>query len=206
MAAESIMVKEKMKKFRISALIALLPMLAGCSTKIVDSQYPEQKLYFPAATRGEVFVIESVDTHVAQTPTPGSTFTFTIDWANGFFRVPLSVYRAGINNNGIANAEISDAWEKVSDMIDDGTLPEGTKLLDEAFYTIPQRVSVADGRSSVIFNVEFDLDYLMSNAPKNKFAVGLTLKGDGVAVNEDYATLVILINTKVFDDPNLPTE
>ncbi len=195
-----------MKKFRIFALAALLPLFAGCATKIVDSRYPEQKLYLPAAARGDVYVIESVDTHVAQTPTPGATFTFTIDWAEGIFRVPLSLYRAGISNDGDVSAIIVNADDKVTGYINDGTLPADTKLLNEAFYTMPGTVTVADGSSSAIFNIDFDLDYLLMNAPKNKFAIGLAVRSGDAAVNESLSTLVILVNTKVFDDPNLPSE
>lgn len=200
------MVTGNMKKFGIFALAALLPVFAGCATKIVDSSYPEQKLYLPAAARGEVYIIESVDTHVAQTPTPGSTFTFTIDWAEGIFRVPLSLYRAGVSNDGNVSARIEDAGGKVTEYMADGTLPADTKPLNEAFYTMPGTVTVADGSSSSVFNIDFDLDYLLMNAPKYKFAVGLTVKSDDAAVNESLATLVILIDTKVFDDPNLPSE
>lgn len=194
--------KQNIKIFALAS--AMLPLLVACETKVVDSQYPAQKIYLPAASRGTVYTIESVDTHVGNTPTEGATFRFTIDWAESLFNIPMSVYRAGVNNIGGHTVNIYDDGALVEECISNGTLPAGTLRLDEVFYTLPSSVVLPDGKSSASFNLQCDLDYLMSMSPINKFAVGLRIGSSDVAVNEALSSIVILIDTKVFKDPNLP--
>jgi len=187
--------------YTIVAALAAVFALSSCATKIVDADYPSQTIYITAAANGSVYTIDKVDTHIAQTPTPGATYRFLIDWDKATFTVPLSVYRAGIDTKGTIKVNLIEDSSIIDDMLIAGTLDESVEVVNKAFLEFPESVTIEEGSNLGKFNAVYDLTYLMAN-PGKKMAYAFRIECSS-KINEKLSYLVVLIDTKVFDDPNL---
>lgn len=185
-------------KFTFSLLALLLAGTAMWSCKykeIVSSDYPDQVVYLPAALNG-VYEINTVYLDLENNPSQGGPYRFVADRATDEFRVPLSAYRAGIDEKGDVRVTIAVDEATVNRMIADGELDTAV-LLPRANYTVPSSVTIPSGSELGSFDLTVDLSFLYANAPNAKYAVALTISTDDAEINEDYATVVVVIDTAI---------
>ncbi len=160
-----------------------------------STEYPASKLYMPAAVRG-IFTIDNVPQRVEWLPTPGYAYDFKIDKENNKFVVPLGVYRSGIERKGNIDVNIEVKNDTVNMLIESEEIPESTTILSVDQYNLPKSVIVKDGSELGEFNLEINLDYLLSH-PDEIFALGVGISSNELEVNTDISTTIIVIYTKL---------
>lgn len=189
--------KRKLKmniKIFITAVLAVLS-ITGCEYKeIADADYPDQRIYLPAAAG--IFSIKTVPAEVGQVPTPGSPYKFKLDIPNNTFTVPLGVVRSGIDLNGKVTVEISLSNDTVATLISKGTIEASAGILPKESYTMQPSAVIESGRESALFNINIDLEYLKS-FPDTLFAVCVKIASADRVVNPLLSKAVILIYTKI---------
>lgn len=189
-----------LKNIILSGCIAAAAMTASsCGTKVVDADYPSQKIYLPAAVQSNIYTVDQAQISTGSTPTPGSPYQFVIDYDEGTFTVPLSVYRSGINNNGDVNVNIWLDEELVYDAILDGSLSEDVEVISSDMCECPSSIRIEDGKSSALFNVVLDYYYLLDR-PDSQIAFGISIDTPDRELNEDASRVIILIDTSIFDE------
>lgn len=190
-----------MKIFRIILSGLVFLTLSSCDVRIVDAEYPSQTLYLPAAVSGPVFLIDKAYEDTGSTPTEGAPSRFVVDWDEFTFSVPLSVYRAGINNDGGVNVSIELDDNIIDDMFIEGDLDsKEVEILDMDLRDCPEKVYIEDGQSSARFNVVIDLAYLMDQSRfKKKFAFAVSIDSKDRALNPKSSKVVVVIDTKLFE-------
>jgi hypothetical protein len=164
-----------MKLLKQSATFFLAALLAASCTKykeIGDTDfYPDQKVYLPAAVAGAsidgIFSINAV-------AVPGRAFRYVADVPNKKLTIPLSVYRAGLDNIGAVSVGIAVNTDTVAKFLASGKFPVGTELLPADKYTLGTSVTLADGEGTGDFMLSVDLNFLLAN-PTKKYAVGVAL-------------------------------
>jgi hypothetical protein len=177
---------------RTVAVACAFACLFSCHYQdIEDAPYPEQTIYMPAAVRGIYDISVEVDTYGV--PTPGSPSRFTIDEANSELVVPLSVYRAGVNNEGVFSVGIEAKTDTIATLISSGVLA-GAELLPSAEYTFPSSISVQSGSELGTFNLSIDLNFLRSN-PGKLFAIAVEISSAERRLNNTYKRTVVLIDS-----------
>jgi len=159
------------------------------------TEYTASKLYMPAAVRG-VFTIDNVPQRVEWLPTPGYEYDFKIDKENNKFIVPLGVYRSGIERKGNINVNIEVRNDTINMLRLSEEIPESTEILPASQYNLPTSVTVEDGRELGGFDLEINLDYLLSR-PNEIFALGVGISSDELEVNMSISTTIIVIYTKL---------
>lgn len=188
--------KNSIKKLLGSCLIVFA--ITACEYKdIADAEYPDQTVYLPAA-RQEVYKIEK--------PATGSDspVQYILDKENNKVILPMSIYRAGINNKGSVIADIVSDTKVVSDLIASGDLTtihdDGTSttpiLLPEDKYSYAQTVEIKSGEETGSLEIILDLPYLVSH-PDTRFAFAVKIADSNVSINDKLATVIIDFNTKV---------
>lgn len=193
-----------MKKliFNISGIVAALTtavfMLTSCEQReFADAAYPEQVIYMPAANYNN-FMIDVVPEKRGSSPTPGYPERFKVDNQNGKFNVLLGVYRAGIYPDGSLNVDIMVNTDTISKLLAvTGALPAGTTLLPPDKYSLVSSVEIKDGERLAKFDLEVDLNFLMSNYPDVKYALGVGISTTERKINPDLALAIIVIDTKI---------
>lgn len=189
------------KKFTIS--IKILTLLVVITYNLISCDYDEfkpaeytaSKLYMPAAVKG-IFTIDNVPQRVEWLPTPGYAYDFKIDSENNKFIVPLGVYRSGIERKGDIDVNIEVRNDTVNMLITSEDIPATTKILPSDQYNIPTSVKVKDGSELGGFNLEINLEYLLSH-PDEIFALGVGISSDKLEVNQNISTTIIVIHTKI---------
>ncbi len=183
--------------FSCVAAVSVL-LAASCDVKIVDADYPSQKIYLPAAVQSNIYTVDQAEISTGSTPTPGSPYQFLIDYDEGTFTVPMSVYRSGINNDGDVKVDIWFDEELVYDMILDGDLSDDVEVITSDLCECPSSVVIPDGQSSAIFNVVLDYYYLLDR-PDRQMAFGISIDTEDRELNEDASRVVFVIDTSIFD-------
>lgn len=186
------------------AMLAAAVLSASCGTEVVRMDYPEQRLYIPAAVEDQVYVIDQVEISTGNTPTEGSMYQFLLNPETGILTVPLSVYRAGIGNDGAVDVEVWIDDEPVYDAILAGSLPEDIRTLPADLCEWPGRLRIEDGSSSVRFSVQCLLEYLLDSPQRDRqVAFGVSISSDDREVNPDCGSVAIVIDPSIFDELGL---
>ncbi len=186
-----------MKTRPILFALAVALGFASCNyDTITDADYPAQRIYLAAAAAGNIYTIESIPSHSSNTPTPGSVFQFTVDRQANTFNIPLSIYRAGIDNDGEVVTRVAFNSDTVNSLITSGLLPDVT-LIPADKCSMPAEVRMEDGLSHATFNVSIDLDYLAAQAPTSQLAFGLNITESSREVNHALDALIVVIDTKI---------
>ena len=101
----------------VEVLFGLIMILSSCEYEtIMDADYPDQQVYFPAAQEG-IFVIDNVPVPTLAVPTPGNTYKFTVDLEAKKFSIPLGIYRSGVDNKGSFTVNIAVDTDTVSTLL-----------------------------------------------------------------------------------------
>jgi PKD repeat protein len=180
----------------VEVLFGLIMILSSCEYEtIMDADYPDQQVYFPAAQEG-IFVIDNVPVPTLAVPTPGNTYKFTVDLEAKKFSIPLGIYRSGVDNKGSFTVNIAVDTDTVSTLIAVGKL-SNVELLPVDKYTVDQTVAVTDGKDFANANLVVDLDFLKMNAPGKRYALGISISSDQRGVNPKLSTVVVVIDTKI---------
>ncbi len=186
----------KNKNFRYSNLyipvLMLVLALSSCKyNDYADVVYPEQTVYMPAAYYDIYDISEVYETY--HVPTEGESFRYYIDNKENKLKIPLSVYRSGITNDGKLSVNISLNTDIIIQLINAGSL-SSTEVLPSANMQIPSSVDIADGSDISIFELSIDLDFVKNNTEK-QYAIGVEITSQESEVNPDLKTTVILIKT-----------
>lgn len=186
-------IKQSTKLLIILYGIAIL--LVSCNyQEIKDADYPDQTIYMPAAYNG-TYLINSVPAVIGSTPTPGYPYRFKVDTLNRKFIVPLSVYRAGIDNVGAFSVDVLDKSDTVVQMISLGKLTE-TELLTASKFSFPSSVSMEEGKELAPIELQINLDFLLAN-PNKKYALGIGIDCKQRKLNPLLKTTIVVIETKI---------
>jgi hypothetical protein len=190
--------KKIFNSFRVLMIIVSITMsLASCeyNTDIRDAEYPDQKIYMPAAYGGN-FVINDIPKRIGDPVTPGQPFRFVVDMTSRNFNVPLSVYRSGINNKGSFTVDIAANSDTINSLITAGKLVN-TLVLPVNSYSVVSSVQMIDGEEIASFNLEIDLDFLLTGYPTGIYAIGVGISSPQREVNPKLATTIVVIDTKI---------
>lgn len=185
-----------MTRSKITLFSAIALLLTGCGYKTVaDADYPPQVIYIAAAAGGQVYTVDNVPQHSSNTPTSGSTYLFIAE--DDAIRIPLSVYRAGIDNAG--SVDVAVAFDEdlagkylAGDGVSDSLLPADKR-------TVPTVVTIPDGASSAIFEIRLDRAFLEAAAPGSRWAFGLGISCRSRSVRSGLERLVVVFDTSVLD-------
>jgi len=167
-----------MKLFK-SLFLVLIVCLFFTSCKkyqdIVDSDFPEQTVYLPAAVNGN-----SVNGlyNINQVAVPGRTFRYIADVTGQRLNIPLSVYRAGVNNNGSIPVSIIPNTDTINKLLTAGRLPVGTVLLPSNQFTLESSVTLENGEGEKSFTLGLNLPFLLANIA-TKYAIGISIVPQG---------------------------
>ena len=186
--------------FVCAGIYAVLAV-SSCDVKIVDAGYPSQKIYLPAAVESNIYTVDQANISTGSTPTTGNPYQFLIDYDEGTFTIPLSIYRSGINNDGAVNVDVWLDEELVYDTILDGGLSRDVEVItgDILLEDVPSKVVIPDGQSSALFNVVLDYYYLLDR-PDRQMAFGISIDTDDRELNEEASRLIVVIDTSIFDE------
>ncbi len=188
--------KEMKRNKILMVIMGLIIIFSSCEyEKIVDANYPDQLIYMPAAKRG-FLMINEMPQETQANPTTGNPYKFEIDYENQKFKIPLSVYRAGINNQGEISVEITVNNDTIAILQAEGEI-ENLDILPSEKYSIDQSLTIAEGQESEIFNLVVDLNFLKTNAPDKKYALAINISSNQIKVNPDFSSTVVIIDTKI---------
>ncbi|OJV38438.1 MAG: hypothetical protein BGO33_06475 [Bacteroidia bacterium 43-41] len=185
----------------ISIKILILLVLFTFSINSCDyedvrpTEYTASKLYMPAAVRG-IFTIDNVPQRVEWLPTPGYKYDFKIDKENNKFIIPLGVYRSGIERKGDINVNIEVKNDTINMLKSSKKIPGSTEILPANQYKLPTSVTVKNGSELGGFDLEINLDYLLSR-PNEILGLGVGISSDELEVNQNISTTIIIIYTKL---------
>ena len=190
-----------MKTIRVYLLSLFITIifLPSCDyeTVIRDTDYPDQLLYMPAAYQNGRFVIDDITKVTGELPFEGSIYRYKIDTENRLFIVPLSVYRAGIDNKKEVNVDISIDTDTVTSLNNSSSLGYSLLLLPEDKITITDKVTIKDKEEIAIYDLKIDLDFLLCKFADQNYGIGINISSKDREVNPKLATTVVIINTRI---------
>lgn len=190
-------------KHKFTLILSSLAILfSSCETRIVDSEYPDQKVYLPAAVSGTIYTIDEAYIDTGSTPTEGAPFQFVVDYDEATFTIPLSVYRSGLTNDGNVDVQVWFDDDIIDQMYIDKALDATeVEILDADLRACPDFVRIQSGTSYAPFGIVIDLDYLLDQSRfKKKFAFAVAIDTDDREVNRNFDHVVIVIDTQLFEN------
>lgn len=176
----------------------LVTMISCDYQEYAEADYPEQKIYMPSANYN-IYEIKKGGVKPGIHPTEGRPFQFIIDEERGKFIIPLGVYRAGIDNNGGFEVDITVSNDTIADLITAGQFTGPVKLLPAGNYALPESITVSDGAEFEPFDLEVDLGFLQqehANNPTEKYVIAVEISSSTRARNVELSTTIILIDTQ----------
>ena len=181
-------------------LITLNIILFSCEyeTSIRDAEYPEQLVYLPSANFDGLFIINDLNRVRGSLPFDGNPYRYVVDTVKRNFQIPLSVYRAGINNKGEFKVNIKTDGDTVNNLNSSGNIPYFLDVLPQQKYSIADEVKMKDNSEVAQFDLNVDLDYLINAYPSKLFAIGVNISCEERKVNSQLSTTVVVIDTKIF--------
>lgn len=188
-----------MKTIKLYLLpLFMIATLASCDyeTGIRDADYPAQVLYMPAAYSNGRFIIDDITKVIGELPFEGSIYRYKIDTGNRQFIVPLSVYRAGIDNKGEISVDISIDMDTVANL-NNNSSGYNLLLIPEDKITLPDKVIIKNKEEIGIFDLKIDLDFLLSKFADQNYGIGITISSKDREVNPKLATTVVIINARI---------
>lgn len=188
-------IKSSTKMFITLFVLALMMVSCEYDTNVRPATYPDQIIYMPAAYGGN-FMINDIAKRIGDPTVPGQPFRYIVDSVARKFNIPLSVYRAGINNEGRFKVDIAVNSDTITKLIAAGKLVN-TELLGSDKYSIVSSVDMEDGKEIASFNLVVNLDSLRKNYPGKVYALGVGISSTERATNPKLATTIVVIDTKI---------
>ena len=181
----------------IAVLLGLMFSLFSCCGDITykDAEYPEQRIYMPTAylNNGQL-VIDDITKTRGDLAIEGNPYKYVLDMAKNEFRVPLSAYRAGINNDGALTITVNANTDVIATINEDRTDPY--LLIPADKYSLVNSVEMKSGEGIAKFDLIVDLDFLRDN-PNRIYAIGVEVSSDQIEVNPDLSTTAVIIHSKI---------
>lgn len=164
--------------------------------------YPEEKIYLPAAKAAEadggVYLINEITQAMPDYfPTPGAPFRYLADKEANTFEIPLAVYRSGVYIGESVTVEVAINRDTIANLIASGAEEwEEVKILPEGKYAIDPAVDIPGGKTNAPFRLEVDFGFLRQQTPQ-KYAIAVSISCREKEVNPELSTVVILIDTQI---------
>lgn len=186
------------KAIRNLLLISILiGFMTSCweDTTFRDTLYPDQLIYMPAAYNKQQFVINDINRIRGVHPTEGNPIKYVVDVAKNEFRVPLSAYRSGINNDGAFVVDIKPNIAIIDSINESRQDPY--ELIPTDKYSLVSSVEMKDGEELAKFDLIVDLKFLLDNFPDKIFAMGVEISSDQRETNPKLSTTAVIIYTRI---------
>lgn len=194
-----------MKRISLIFALAAAAMMSSCEYRqYAPADYPESKVYIPAASYGEY--ISPAGDPVANTwlingkeespvfVATGGKKRYDLDLGSKKLIIHLGAVQSGITLKE-CTVQLSSAKSVVNRLIDDGTFETEILPLPESVYKFPEEVSFTAGKDAALFDLEVNVNYLKD--PEyigRKFAVAIKLTSDVVATNPEFETVIVIID------------
>lgn len=161
-----------------------------------NAEYPEQLIYMPVAyyNNGQ-YVIDDISRIRGELPIEGSPYKYIIDLEKRQFRVPLAVYRAGINNKGAFTVNIRVNTDTIA-IINENRADKYLVIPSDKFSLVSS-VKMKDGEEIAKFDLIVDLDFLRNNYPDKIYAIGVEISSTQRDRNPELSTAIVVIHTKI---------
>lgn len=179
-------------------LTGLILSLVSCRDDISyrDADYPEQLIYMPTAFHNNSqLIIDDITRTRGEVPFEGSPYKYIVDVTKREFKVPLAVYRSGINNKGAFTVDISINTGIIATINEDRE--NKYLLIPSDKYSVVNSVEMKDGEGIAQFNLMVDLDLLKDNYPESVYAIGIEVSSTDRETNPDLSTTAVIIHTKI---------
>ncbi|HBT86464.1 MAG TPA: hypothetical protein DEB12_11245 [Porphyromonadaceae bacterium] len=182
----------------IIIIFGIVLSLSSCWDDITyrDAEYPEQLIYMPTAYyNNSQYLINDINRIRGELPIEGNPYKYVIDVEKGEFRVPLAVYRSGINNDGAFTVNINvnnDTIAKINENRTDKYI-----LIPSDKYSLVKQVEMEDGKEIAKFDLIVNLDFLRDNFPDKLYAIGVNISSDQRSANPKRSTTIVVIYTNI---------
>jgi hypothetical protein len=194
----------RIKQIQSGLIVVGLLILTACQYEEIAPRdnYPEEKIYLPAAraaeAEGGVYLINEVTQAMPDYfPTPGSPFRYLIDNEANKFEIPLAVYRSGVHLGGSISVAVAINRDTIANLIATGDEAwEDVQILPEGKYSIDPAVEIPGGKTNAPFRFWVDFEFLRQQTPQ-KYAIAVSISCPKKEVNPDLSTVVILIDTRI---------
>lgn len=178
------------------SLMSILLFSCEYETPVRDAEYPEQTIYMPAAANG-FFMINDISRKIGELPFDGNPYRYLVDLPNKKFVIPLSVYRAGIDNKGAFKVNIAINADTILTLREENKVPWNAILLPDGKYSIVNSVEMKNGEEVAPFDLLVDLDFLRENYPDKLFILGVSISSQQRKTNPKLSTTVVMVDTKI---------
>ena len=187
----------KTGKYLMIAVLSLTLFSCKYETDYRDANYPDQIIYMPAAYGNGQFVIDDIDRKIGELPFPGHPYRYVADLEKREFRVPLSAYRAGVNNRGAftVDIKINTGIVVTINENEERTGMNELLLIPSDKFSVVNSVKMKDGERVAAFDLVVDLDFLIDNAPDRIFAIGTEISSAERKTNPELSTTAVIIHT-----------
>lgn len=161
-----------------------------------NAEYPEQLIYMPTAyyNNGQ-YVIDDINRIRGELPIEGNPYKYVIDLEKRQFRVPLAVYRAGINNKGAFTVNIRVNTDTIA-IINENRADKYLVIPSDKFSLV-NSVEMKNGEEIAKFDLIVDLDFLRNNYPDKIYAIGVEISSTQRERNPKLSTTIVVIHTKL---------
>lgn len=179
--------------------LVLFTLLFSCEKETIvrDSEYPRQSIYLPAAYPNGQFAIDDITRKRGEQPIDGYLYRYLVDHVANQFVVPLSVYRAGVNNEGNFTVNIKMNNDTITKLNESGDAPDVLHIIPQDKYSIVNSVEMLNDEEVASFELKIDLDYLLDNYPDKLLALAVEISSAERKVTADLSTAVVIIDTKI---------
>jgi PKD repeat protein len=161
-----------------------------------DAEYPEQLIFMPtAALNNGQCIIDDINRVRGELPIEGNPYKYVVDVAKKEFRVPLAVYRSGINNKGVFTVDIHANTNIIATINEDRD--DKCLLIPSTQYSLVNSVEMKNGAEIAQFDLIVDLDLLRNNYPGEIYALGVEISSTERETNPSLSTTVVIIHTKI---------
>ena len=186
-----------MKKINLIFLFFLVIALF-CSCGYEDVAYDDevaQQVYLPAANYSPYQVADSTKSYAV--PTTGKQKRYSI--SSGKMIIPLGVYRSGLNSDGNVLVNIQIDTDTLNQMSNAGLLGD-MEILPASQVTLPGSVTINEGKELGSFEMQVDLNFLLSN-PGKKFAIAVSISSTDRKVTPKLKTVLVVIDSNLASQP-----
>jgi len=161
-----------------------------------EAEYPEQLIYMPTAYHNNgQRVINDINRIRGELPIEGNPYKYVLDLEKREFRVPLAVYRSGINNDGAFTVNISVNTDTIATINEKRT--DKYVVIPSDKYSLVNTVEMKDGEEIAKFDLIVDLDFLRNNYPNQVYAIGVEISSTQRERNPKLSTTIVVIHTKI---------